>query len=210
MRKIIINSENISQFWVVCVMIIYGLLISEYFTTLNSKIFEIQASELTISPLYFYIKSFNFTIMLLISFIVWLISSFLFHLLAILLGGESTFRKFLKYTGLCYIIPLIGFIIAIVVLEKIKFPKENINYFLTSNKLMILINWIISISSTLCFILPIAIIKYLYQLNWLKAFGAIVISLFTVACSTYVFGGAFRFVKAKSKALALQNKVSWI
>ena len=187
MRKIIINSKKISQFRVVGVVLIYGLLLSEYFSLLNSKMIAVQASELMSNSIYSYFMSFSFVFTLLSTFVVWLISSFLFHLFAILLGGESTFKDIQKYTGLCYIIPLIGFIIAIVIFDRIEFPKENLNEFLATNKSIVLINWIINISSTLCFILPIPIIKYLYQLNWLKAIGAVVIPVGSI----YLLGQFF-------------------
>jgi len=187
MRKIKMNPEKITQFWVVGIILIYGLLMSEYFNILRLKIIEIQMTQFTSNPIFDYIQSFSFILMLFTAFIVWLISSFIFHLFAILMGGESTFKNFQKYTGLCYIIPIIGFIIAIVIFDRIEFPKENLNEFLVANKSMALINWIINITSTLCFILPIPIIKYMYKINWLKAVGAIVIPIGSI----YLLGQFF-------------------
>lgn len=187
MRKIIKNSEKISQFWVIGIMLIYGMIMSEYLSIVRTKIFAAQAMDFLANPVYKYFESFNFMLLLLLAFVVWLISSFIFHLFAILMGGVSTFKNFQKYTGLCYIIPTIGFIIAIVVFDRIEFPKMNLNEFLVANKSMILINWITNISSTLCFILPIPIIKYLYQINWLKAVGAIVIPIGSI----YLLGQFF-------------------
>jgi len=181
------NPEKITQFWVVGIILIYGLLMSEYFNILRLKIIEIQMTQFTSNPIFDYIQSFSFILMLFTAFIVWLISSFIFHLFAILMGGESTFKNFQKYTGLCYIIPIIGFIIAIVIFDRIEFPKENLNEFLVANKSMALINWIINITSTLCFILPIPIIKYMYKINWLKAVGAIVIPIGSI----YLLGQFF-------------------
>jgi hypothetical protein len=177
MRKRKMNPEKITQFWVVSIILIYGLLMSEYFNILRLKIIETQMHQFISNPIFNYLESFSFILMLFTAFVVWLISSFIFHLFAILMGGESTFKNFQKYTGLCYIIPIIGFIIAIVIFDRIEFPKENLNEFLVANKSMVLINWIINICSTLCFILPIPIIKYLYQLNWLKAIGSVVIPI---------------------------------
>lgn len=188
MKKTITNPENISHFWVMSIMLIYGLLLAEYSYLLNLKAITVQNVGLISNPIFTYFQSFSFIMTLLIAIVVWLISSFLFHLFAILLGGEANFKDFQKYTGLCYILPSIGFCVVFVLFNNIDFPKENISDFFISNKSMILINWIITISSTLCFILPIFIIKYLYKINWLKAVGAIVIPIGSIYLLGQFFG----------------------
>ncbi|HSD09290.1 hypothetical protein [Flavobacterium sp.] len=188
MIKRIINPENISSFWIMGIMLIYGLLLAEYTYLLNLKTITIQNLGLISNPIFNYVQSFSFIMTLLIVIVIWLISSFLFHLFAILLGGEANFKDFQKYTGLCYILPSIGFCVVFVLFNSIVFPKEDLQEFFISNKSMILINWIISISSTLCFILPIFIIKYLYKINWLKAVGAIVIPIGSIYLLGQFFG----------------------
>ncbi|MDR7210567.1 YIP1 family protein [Flavobacterium piscis] len=177
MKKTITNPENISHFWVMSIMIIYGLILAEYFYLINLKTITIENVHLISNPIFTYLQSFSFIMTVLIAIVIWLISSFIFHLFAILLGGEANFKDFQKYTGLCYIFPAISLCVALVLFDNIDFPKKNLQEFFNSNGDMILINWIITISSTLCFVLPIFIIKYLYKMNWLKAVGAVVIPL---------------------------------
>jgi len=177
MFKKIIEPKNICQFWVVGVVLIYGLIMSEYFSNLNSKVFAIDAAELTNSSIYSFFISFSFFVMLITVFVIWLIFSFTFHLCAILLGGVSTFGDFLKYTGISYILPTIGFLIAFILSESILLPNDKIFDFLNSNKTFVTINWVINISFLLYYFLLIPIIKYLYKINWLKAIGAIAIPL---------------------------------
>lgn len=182
------NSENISQFWVMGTLLIYGLLMAEYSYLLNLKVISTQNGQFISSPVFTYFQSFSFVTTLILAFVVWLVSSFLFHLFAILLGGEGVFRNFQKYTGLCYAIPSIGFIIALILFDRIDFPKDNVQDFFALNKSMIAISWIINISSSLCFILPIPIIKYFYQINWLKAIGSVVIPIGSIYLLGQFFG----------------------
>lgn len=174
MRKVIIKHENISQLWVFGVVLIYGLVLSEYFNNFSKKVIIAQGQFFD-SPFFTYIVSFNFFFILLMTFAIWLITTLLFHMFAILMGGESTFKDFQKLTGLCYFFPTIGFLVAYFLFERIQLPKENLIEFFESDKSMFVVNWIINGSSWLYCVLLIPIIKYLYQIHWLKAMGAIVV-----------------------------------
>jgi len=179
--------RNISQFWAVSIILIYSLLMAEYFNSVSKLVTTMQGLDVRTS-IYSYIATFNYFLVILISFAVWLISSFLFHMFAILLGeNEAKFKNFIKYTGVIYIFPAIGFAFALYLFEAIKLPKDNVLEFLKTNKSMIAIGWIINISSSLAFILVIPIIKYLYKINWLKAFGAVIIPI----ASIYLLGEFF-------------------
>jgi len=187
MLKKIIEPKDIYKFWVVGIVLIYGLIMSEYFSNLNSRVFAIEAVELTNSSIYSFFISFSFFVMLITVFIIWLIFSFTFHLCAILLGGVSTFGNFLKYTGIFYIIPAIGFLIAFILSESINLPDDKISEFLNSNKTFVTIKLIINFTFIVYYILLVPIIKYLYKINWLKAIGAIAIPLGSI----YLLGQFF-------------------
>jgi len=172
--------SNISQFWAISIVFIYSLLMAEYFNSVSKVVTTIQGID-TGGSIYSYIATFNYFLVILTSFAVWLISSFLFHMFAILLGeNEAKFKSFIKYTGVIYVLPTIGFAIALYLFETIKLPEGNALEFLKTNKSVIAIGWIINISSSLAFILTIPIIKYLYKINWLKAFGAVVIPIASI------------------------------
>jgi hypothetical protein len=188
MKNTITNPNNISYFWVMGIMLIYGLLLAEYSYLINLKAITVQNLALISNPVFAYFQSFSFVMTVLSAIVVWLISSFLFHLFAILLGGEANFLDFKKYTGLCYILPSIGLCVVFGLLNRIDFPKENLQEFFVSNKSMIIINWIINTSSTFCFVIPIPIIKYLYKVNWLKAVGAVIIPLGSIHLLGQFFG----------------------
>jgi len=181
-----IKTEKISKYWVLGIVLIYGLLMSEYMNTVNREVSSINGG-ITNFTIYQYIATFSFFTTILSAFIVWIISSFLFHIFSVLLGGVGEFKDFIKYSGLLYIIPLIGFGICIFLFESVELPNNNIDNFFKSNPVLILISWIINISSFLCFILLVPIIKHLYKINWLKAIGAIAIPLGSI----YLLGQFF-------------------
>ncbi|MDC9722850.1 MAG: hypothetical protein PSN34_08755 [Urechidicola sp.] len=179
--------KNLSHFWAVGIILIYSLLMAEYFNSVSKLVTAMQGLDIRTS-IYSYIATFNYFLVILISFAVWLVSSFLFHMFAILLGeNEVDFKNFIKYTGVIYVFPAIGFVIALFMFETIELPKDNALEFLKANKSMISIGWIINISSSLAFILVIPIIKHLYKINWLKAFGAVIIPI----ASIYLLGKFF-------------------
>jgi len=180
--------RNISQFWSVSIVLIYSLLMAEYFNSVNKKVIEIQGVDIN-TTIYSYFATFNYFTVILISFAVWMLSSFMFHLFAYLLDGdiEVDFKNFIKYTGILYVFPAIGFIIALYLFGNIILPKVNALEFFKTDKTMVVIGWIINFSSSLAFILVIPIAKHLYKINWLKAFGVVIIPI----ASVYLLGQFF-------------------
>lgn len=168
-------------------MLIYGLLLAEFYNTVSTKITTIQGSFIN-SLITKYVTAINFTIVVVSAFIVWQISSFLFHMFSILFGGNASFKDFQKFSGLVYIIPAVGFLISILLFDTITFPQGDVTEFILTNKSIKAIRWIIDLSSSLCFILLVPIIKNLYKINLLKAFGAILIPLGSIYLLGQFFG----------------------
>ncbi len=174
-----IKTEQISQYWVLGTVLIYSLVMAEYFNSISREIAIIQG--LVNNSIYTYISSFSFIVVILSAFVVWIVSSFMFHMFAVLFGGDSSFKDFQKYSGLLYLFPAIGFLLAIFMFDSIKLPKEDITTFLKSNETIVLINQITNISSTLSFVLLIPVIKYLYNINWVKAVGSVIIPIASIS-----------------------------
>jgi len=171
-----IKTEKIPKYWGVSIVLIYSLLMTVYFDIVGEEVSSINSGIANLR-MYQYISIFNFFIAIVSAFVIWVMSSLLFHLVSILLAGVAEFKDFLKYSGLLYVFPVIGFSICLFLFKSVEIPKDNIEIFLKSNKTMIVIGWIINISSSLCFVLLIPVIKYLYKVSWLKAIGAIVIPI---------------------------------
>lgn len=169
--------KRIPILWTIGIIISYSLLLSEYHTSLSSKVLELKASQIIYSSVYLHYVKFNYVFVFLSGVFTWIISSFLFHIFSILLGGTGEIKSFIKYSGLLYIFPLIGFAICLVLFQSVKFSNTDIEYFFSTDSSMIAITWIINVSSSLCILLLIPIVKMHYKLNWLKAIGAIFIPL---------------------------------
>ena len=188
MRKILINIEKIPHYWILGIVLIYGLIMAEYYYTLSSKLVIGAANQLVSSSFFVFFMSFNFFLMVLSAFIVWIISSLLLYLILILFGGESIFENFKKISALCYIFPTISFILSFLLLEQIEIYEDvNIDNFLTMNKTMIKIGWIINIGFILYYLFLWLLLKYQTGLNWVRSLSVIIVPLGSI----YLLGKLF-------------------
>lgn len=191
MRKIIVNAGGVSYYLVIVVVFIYGIVIAEYFSDINRRVLEIQAKELTENSFFNFFMSFSFVMMVLSAFIIWLVTSLLFHLMAILFDGKFRFKGFIKYSGLLYIFPAIGFLVAYLLSSNVQLPENNIQEFLKTDGTFQTMSWIINVSSLVYYILLIPVVRYLYRINWVKATGAIAAPILSI----YLIGfGLAKFV----------------
>jgi hypothetical protein len=182
-----IEPNKIPQFWVIGIILIYGLLMAEFNNTVNIRIATIQGF-LVDSVGMKYLTVVNFALVIIVAVAVWQVSSFLFHMFSILLGGNASFKDFQKYSGLVYVLPAMGFLISIILFESITIPRGDVTEFMLTSKSINAISWIINISSSLCFILLIPVIKCLYRISLLKAFGAIAIPIGSIYLLGQFFG----------------------
>ena len=70
MKKIITKLYSTSKFSVFAVVFIYGLITAEYYNNISSKILTIQNYELTTNSIYSYFITFNFTLTVVIAFVI--------------------------------------------------------------------------------------------------------------------------------------------
>jgi len=174
--KNILKIDKIPQLWVICVVLIYGLLMAEFFNTLNNKMFYAQPN-FSPNTIFTYIMTFNYAIMIVMSFAIWIVTSFLFHLFATLLSGNAQFKDFQKLTGLAYFVSAIFFLIAIFMIESVEIKQSNTSSLFKPDPTMIIISWLINIAGFAYYLVVIPITKYLYNINWLKSIGAIAIPM---------------------------------
>lgn len=176
-KTISVLSRKTPQFWIWGVMLIYGLLYSEYLHLFSEKVSPQIVSALAANSIYLYFFVFNIAITIVLSFVIWQVSSFLFHIFATLLGGEASFKDFQKYSGLLYIFPIVGIAISWFLLDGLTIPPNVFSDYIISDPAIVRIGWIINISSTSCFVLLIPVIWFLYRISWVKALGAVVIPI---------------------------------
>jgi hypothetical protein len=169
-KQNIFKTKNIPQFWVVCVMFIYGLLLAEFANTLNSKMYPEQ-----LNSMYSIFMKFTYVVVIVMAFGIWVISSFLFHLFAVLFNGDGKFGEFLKFTGLSYAIPAIFLMILIFMAESVEISQNDISNIFKTNQTMRNISLFSNIIGFGYYLLLIPIIKTFYRISWLRAIGAIII-----------------------------------
>lgn len=172
----LIKADRIPQLWVICIMLLYGVLMSEYFSTFNKKMLDAQ-SILVTQRLVSYLLTFNYLVITALSFVVWIITTLVYHLFAILFNGDGHFNELQKYTGLAYVFPIIILIIALFRLENTVIPINNFDNFIRNDNSIIILKWLIAIASYMNYFIVIPIIKYVYGINWLKSFGVVAIPL---------------------------------
>ncbi len=172
-----IKTQKVLHYWSFSIVLTYSLLMAEYLNTVGREVSFAANNMIPDTSILKYIYLSNYVITIISGIVVWIISSFLFHIFSILLGGQGEFKDFIKYSGLLYVFPLIGFTICLVLFESVQLPDTNLDYFFSTNSLVIAITWIINASSSLCFLLLIPIIKYFYEFNWLKAIGSVLIPI---------------------------------
>jgi len=143
--------------------------------------------NLTSNSVFDFVLQLQFVSTVVMTFAIWLVSSFLFHLSSILLGGEAHIKDFIKLTGLIYVFHAIFFLIAFCLLNNIEMTQSNVLDFIKTDKTMRINVWLISIDGYIDYLATIVIVKYLYKINWLKAIGALVIPLGSI----YLLGQFF-------------------
>lgn len=178
MNKNTFKTGKISLFWVICAVLYCSILIGFLVNTLNEKFLYAQPNFIY-NPIFSYITALNYILIIAISFVIWIISTFLFHLFALLFDGNARFRDLQKLTGLSYLISAIFIFIAILKIDNLVITKSNINN-LHNNSTFSTISHLINFAGYSYYIILIPIVKYLYNINWIKAIGSIIIPLGSV------------------------------
>lgn len=164
-------------------VIIYSLLLAEFISTLNNLIMY----GVVLSNIYEVFMKLGYFITIISGIAVWLVTMLLFHLTALLFDGNASFNSLLRISPYPYIIPAIAVLVAIILLGQISVDEiGNILELQKHKKLqtaLSIINW----SFIPYYLLLILQVKYLYNISWLKALGAIVIPVFAIWGITQLF-----------------------
>lgn len=185
-KNIHLNGERIPLLWVICVMLIYSLLMAEFFNTFNSKIFSAQP-HFSPNTLFTYLMTLNYVLMIVMSFVIWIVTSFLFHLFAMLFDGQAEYKNFQKVAGLVYVVPAVFILIAIVLIDRVQVSQNNVSNFLETDETIRNTGWLMNMGGMAYYFVIIPVIKYLYDITWLKSIGVITLPM----ASIYLLGQFF-------------------
>jgi len=172
----LLKTEKIPQLWVIFAVLIYGLLLAEFTNAYYNKVFFSQP-DFSPTSLFSYTMKISYILIIVMSFVVWIITSFIYHLFATLFGGSADFYIFQKYTGLVYFFSAIFILAALLIVDNVEITQDSVYKLLQENKAMRWISWLIYIPEYLYYIIIIPIIRYLYNINWLKSMGVVAIPI---------------------------------
>lgn len=184
--KNILKTKKIPMLWVICVVLIYSLLMAEFFNTFNNKILLTQ-TDFSPNTIISYFMTFSYVVMVVMAFVIWIVSTFLFHLFAILFNGNAQYKDFQKLTGLSYSVSAVFFLVIIFMFDGVEITQNDIPNLFKINPTMKIIGWLMNIAGFTYYLLVIPIIKYLYNISWLKSLGVVAIPVGSI----YLLGQLF-------------------
>ncbi len=132
------------------------------------------------NTIFTYLLTLNYVLMIVMSFVIWIITSFLFHLFAMLFNGQAEYKNFQKLTGLAYVVPAIFILIAIIMIDGVQVSQSNLSNFLETDETIRNTGWLMNMGGIAYYFVIIPVIKYLYDITWLKSIGVITIPMASI------------------------------
>ncbi len=166
MRKIVSIIENLPVWYGLGIVLLYGLLLAEFFSTFMNLFpyGEVLNNVFTV------ILGIGYVVNVLSGFILWLIYALLFHLAALLFGGKSTFKRFLFVSAYPYLLAACMIFVGIFLLGDVSplnlgNPEEMLLRDLSFQLAVKFINY----SSIICYLVTVIIVRYIYQISYIYA-----------------------------------------
>jgi hypothetical protein len=184
MKKIIDIIEQLPKWIGTGIVIIYSLLLAEFLLTIN----QLCPVDNSMRELLSIFSKISYWVTILSGAIVWAVTSFLFHLMALLFNGHSSFGRFLFVSSYPYIIPAIALLSGILIVDNISIPDaENAMNVLMNNQSLKLAMNLINYSFIPYYILIIIIIHHIYQIKYLYATLSVAIPVVSIWLITELF-----------------------
>ena len=185
MKEIFVKLGNMPKWYGVGVVLLYSILLAEFFSALNTFI---QYDD-SLNKIIELLLKVNYFATVAAGIVVWIILSLLFHLTVLLFDGYSSFTRFLYSSSYFYLIPGICILVAILILNHIPIESTSPDAIAmlqehSSFKLaMALVNYSFIPYYLLCMIL----IHHLYKVRLRYAIASVVIPILSVWAITKLF-----------------------
>jgi len=177
MKKIISVIEKLPVWYSLGAIFLYSLLSAEFFSTF----LRLFPYEEVIHNIFRVFLSISYVVNILSGFIGWIIYAFLFHLMAMLLGGYATFKKFLFASAYPYLIPACMIIAGIILLSDVQpLSLGDSEKLLIQHPAVQLAKNIINYSIISCYLIISILVHYIYRINYIYAFLSVVIPVTTI------------------------------
>lgn len=184
MEKLFIKLESLSKWYGIGVVLIYSILLAEFFSVLNNFVFADECLNRIISLL----LRVNYVATVAAGIVVWIVMSLLFHLTALLFNGYAPFTRFLYTSAYFYLIPAVFILVAIFMLEPLTAGAavSDINS-LQGNPTFKLAMLLVNYSFIPYYLLCIALVYYLYKVRLWYAAASVVIPIFSIWAVSRLF-----------------------
>lgn len=167
MKKVFDMFVKLPKWYGVCIVFIYSLIAAEYMSSLirfSTNGFENVPKVVSVILYVGHIVS------VLISFVIWIIYSYLFYLTSKVLNGTGDFRHFLYVSAYTFIFPSLCIFIAIFMLDSIDIANvDNVTDFLIHNNRFRDIVTFVDLSFLPYYLLNIVFVHYSFLLNWWRS-----------------------------------------
>lgn len=168
MRNNVENIAKLPKWYGMTIVLICGILAAEQSTFIYDFI---KDSFTEVSSMMDVVFRFSYVINILIVFAMWIIGSLMFHITALLLGGDQELKKILYISAYPMIILIMALSISILLTNKITLncQPEEVEVFLRGNKYFLMSHYVVNISYVLYFSAIAIVVHYLYNLRWYYA-----------------------------------------
>jgi hypothetical protein len=176
---------KLPKWYGISIVFAYSVLIAEFFSTLNHLLPIINGMDNNIVVIFLRI---GYVLTILSGIIVWIITTFLFHLTALLFNGQSQFNRFLYISSYPYIIPAIVILSGIFLLDGIQIDNtEHAVEELMANSSYKLAMNLINYSFIPYYVIVGIFIHYIYNIKLLYALLSVVLPIFAIWVITQLF-----------------------
>jgi hypothetical protein len=186
MKKIITVFEQMPKWYALGIAVLYGIVLAEFFSTVTHLM---PPSGLENTVFYSVLMKIMYGVTALSGIVVLIVSTFLFHLTAMLFNGKAVFKHFLKVAAYPYIVPAIMVLVAIFVLDGVQiFNAEsgqipdaaNAAAMILENPQFKLAMWLVNLSFIPYYIMIAIIIHYIHGIKWLFAALSVIIPIASI------------------------------
>lgn len=182
MRKSIIEEQiSVPIGYSLALMAAYGILLSELINALNRIIIHESLGQL-----YDLFMRFGFIIYILSVVSVWVATTLIIHLSALLLDGKCSLQRFFRVSAFPNIVNIISIIVGLYLCSRIPHNIDNLSELASTRNVLIIkaiLNW-----STIPYLLAYCVqVKVLYKLSWIKAFLSVAIPFGAILCLSELF-----------------------
>jgi hypothetical protein len=186
MKKTIINLEQLPKWYGIGIALLYSVLLAEFFSTLN-HITPISIDD-ALGDLFSIVTKISYAVTILSGIIIWIISTFLFHLTALLFNGHSSFKRFLFVSSYPYLIPAIMILASIFILDGVQISdaEEAMTVLINNQSFKLAMN-LINYSFIPYYLMIAVLIHYIYQIKYLYALFSVVIPIASIWGITELF-----------------------